>query len=175
MSQRLTYRLRYDEHHLDRWIDLRCALATKKVTITRAIKDALNGRAGSTIACMDSNCAMRSASLFPHKVYLAVFTASSAYIVDKLDHGGQPSHCVWYRHNDSEAIGIHDNVSPKEIIRLGLAETTITLRPPKRWLNRKQVRNQTTKPHPAAPGPKKEVLPTGARKRALAAGILVLP
>lgn len=173
--QKLTYRLRYDENHLDRWIDLKCSPAKQRVVISREVKDVLSARAGSTIACMNSNCAHRLQNSFPHKVYLAVFTASAAYFVDRLKRNGQPDHCVWYRHNDGESVGIHDKFGPQEIIKRGIANKTIVLRPPQRMLNRKQIRKQTSKPRPESPGPKKEALPVGARRRAVAAGILVLP
>jgi hypothetical protein len=173
----LTYRLRYDEHDLSRYIDLPCSAGKTTIQISRQDKDVLTARAGTTIACMNANCAKRSSDKFPHPVYLAVFTNTSAYIVDKLTAGGQPKHCVWYRHNDREAISIHDKLGPKAIIDKGLSQRVVTLRPPKVRLGQSgtEAGRAPRESNPSVPGPNKTVLTTGARKRAQAAGILVIP
>jgi hypothetical protein len=171
--QRLTFRFRYDENDLGRYMDVPCSVGKKKVVLSREEVDVLKKRAGSTLACMDANCAMREGEpAFGHPVHLAVFIGTAAYILDRLTDGMQPAHFVWYKHNDHNGIHLNDKVSAKTIIKKGLAEKTITLRPPKRVKRKHPVRvGQKHKRDPGAEGQNKTPLPYGAYRRALEAGL----
>jgi hypothetical protein len=141
--------------------------------------DVLSSQRGATVGCTNSICAVRSAANggFPHPVYLAVFTKTSAYIVDKLDRNGQPAHVVWYKHNDGTSIELNDHVVNRRTLlsRINLRKTVV-LTPPIVRAGIKNIYSNGTHPQTERDTrtPRRNAVPRGAMARAEKAGLLVL-
>ena len=147
-----------------------CSDAKSVVRMSRAEADVFRGKPGIAVACADARCAMESDGIFPHPVYLAEFTRSHAYIVDRLDRQGQPAHCVKYEHDDGEWIRKFDAPGGKaKLLRSGNAERVVTLRVPQKHQYR------PGRPKGNSDGSRSKPLPSGAARRAIEAGWLVVP
>jgi hypothetical protein len=175
-------RIYTDETDLKKYFTVECDRAKKDVVMLRSDHDALTATKGSTIACMNANCAMRQASLFPHPVYLVAFTRGACYVVDRINKGGVPIHAVAYEHSNSKDIGIHDKVGPKKLLELGRATKTITLRAPRnqagefrkysrKWTGVKSAERTGTGLTGTGNKPRITPVPHGAKRRAIEAGI----
>lgn len=150
-------------------ISVPCSDAKGEVRMTRTKAAVLRGKPGIAVTCANAQCAMDSEGVFPHPCYLAEFTRSKAYIVDRLNARGQPSHCVRYRHDDAAWIDKFDKPGGKnKLLKSGEVERTIRLYPPAHRGSQAGSRpsrrdgSRTNKP-----------LPGGAARRAINAGWIV--
>jgi hypothetical protein len=169
----LTHTIYPDENDLDKHLTIACSPGTHVVKLLRTEVDVLNGKGGSTSQCMNTNCANRSKNVFPHSVFFVEFTATSAFVVDKITKGKQPKHCIWYKHNQSKQIDLHDRLGPKKFHELGLSKKTITLRPPVVRVGKKK-KGTNTKLNTGVQAPHRTPIAHGARKRAIAAGLILI-
>lgn len=146
-------------------ISVPCSDAKSFVRLSRTEADVIRGKPGVALACANAQCAMDNKGLFPHPVYLAEFTRSSAYIVDRLNRQGQPTHCVRYRHDDGGWIGKFDVPGGKaRLIRSGEAERTVTLSVPSK------NKYRAGRPQGNQDGSRSKTMPHGATRRAIEAG-----
>jgi hypothetical protein len=151
-------------------IAVACSDASHRVRLPRAEADVLAGKPGISVACANAQCAMDGKGNFPHPVYLAEFVRSYAYIVDRLDRHGQPTHCVKYRHDDGNWIGKFDKPGGKaKLIASGDAERVVNLSPPQKH------RYRPGRPRGTIDGSRSKTLPHGAHKRAIDAGWVIAP
>ena len=105
--------------------------AKHTIRMTRTAADVLAGKQGIAVACANALCATTHSNLFPHPVYMAEFTHRHAFIVDRVDRKGQPSHCIKYRHDDQTWIQEFDAPGgKKKLLKSGQAERVVTLDPP---------------------------------------------
>lgn len=149
-----------------------CVDAKSTVRITRTEANVIHGKAGIAVACANAECAMESPKAFPHKVYMAEFTKSKAYIVDRLDRNGQPARCIRYRHDDEQWIGKFDKPGGKrKLILSGDVERVVTLSPPAQR-NKPSVAGR---PKGKSDGSRTSKMGYGATKRAIEAGWIVAP
>lgn len=170
----LTHSIYYDPRNLRRRYIVACSPATHVVKLTREAMDVLQSKQGTTVGCTNSNCAARvGEAVFGHPVFLAEFTKTSAYIVDRLDRYGMPKHCIWYKHNDGETIDLNDHiVSRTELLKRINLGKAVVLRPP---ANR--VGQKPSAPHAQAPRhaqtARRNPVAHGAIRRAKEAGLFV--
>lgn len=147
-----------------------CSDAKATVRLSRSEADVIQGKPGVALACANAKCAMGSNGVFPHRVYLAEFTHSCAFIVDRIDRQGQPAHCIRYRHDDGSWIKKFDVPGGKiKLIRSGDAERNITLSPPQKHSYR------PGRPSGESNGSRSKTLPHGAARRAVEAGWVIAP
>jgi len=127
-----TVKIYLDERDLTKFVTVAISRATRVVKIKREDFDVRDSRPGSTIGCVNSVCAHRLGDkAFPHPVHLAVFTASRAYIVDKVNKAGIPVHAVWYAHDDKLGVNLNDHIHPRNVLKRVLdLNRVVTLRPP---------------------------------------------
>jgi hypothetical protein len=166
----------YDPRDFTRKFTVPCSMGTQEVFLTREAVDVLKSKKGATIGCTNSRCAARlGSSVFGHKVYLVEFTKTSCYVVDKIDKNGQPTHCVWYKHNDGETIDLNDQIHDRlELIQRIKLHKKVRLFPPVSRAGQKT----TDGTHPAGPRnqetDRRKAVPHGALLRAKNAGLLIL-
>jgi len=104
--------------------------ASKSLVLSAKLFHALNGHAGSTIACAISNCAMEHKTLFSHPVHFVAVTKTRILVVDKLKDGA-PAHAVRYAHNRPDIVDIQDTKSKRFMKKhAALLEGDVTLSPP---------------------------------------------
>lgn len=115
-------------------IGVPCSDAKSPVILKRSLADVLAGEEGLAVTCANACCALREdGEAFPHDVFMASFTDNRAYIVDKLDKRGVPSHCVRYAHNDGAFQKAYDTKGKQRLSKMSGVEATIVLNvPPKR-------------------------------------------
>lgn len=144
--------------------------ARSTVRLPRKEADVIAGKPGMAVACANAQCSMVNPGVFSHPVYLAEFTRTHAYIVDRLSRQGQPTHCVRYRHDDGGWIAKFDKPGGKaKLIRSGDAERTVTLSPPQKHKYR------PGRPKGTQDGSRSKSMPHGATRRAIEAGWVALP
>lgn len=172
-SKGFTKRFYLNEKDPKAYIELFVRPGRHTIELDRIEADVLHAKAGRSLSCMNSICANRGATegKFPHPVYGVVFDTSMAYVVDKVTPGRQWKSVVRYRHNDRNAIKIHDRVNPKEIIKLGMAVKKVVLSPPLSAPTRSGYKGQNGTSRVG--GRPKLVIPTGTRRRAMEAGLLL--
>lgn len=145
--------------------------ATKGVQINGSVIDALKGARGTVIGCHLSQCAMRNADHFPHPCKFAAFTRTTALIVTKIK-GGKPVEAVLYNHGYSRLVDLNDTDISKKYVHdhPELADRKFTLRPPQK--TRKANPPRGTQEHRNGDGTKSAVVPKGALRRAVQAGLV---
>jgi hypothetical protein len=146
------------------------SLAKHDVVIDGTLADAMMGIPGDTIGCHLSKCATRNSAAFPHAFKLAAFNKTTCFIMDRIAKG-KPSHMVKYRHSYGKLVDLNDKDIAKTFVREHpeLVERSFVLR---KMRTRKKVpgahgdadRKRAGNPHP--------VVPRGAMKRALDAGLI---
>lgn len=166
LNYRHTFRLGFGDDGQTFNICVAMSQPKASVRLDRTEADVIAGKAGIAVACADMKCAERNSKSFPHPVYLAEFTKTRAYFVDKLDKDGQPKHCICYAHDDGEWIVKFDQPGgKKKLIRSGDVERTITLTPPPRWrpreLNRPKGKYNASRTKPMSYGSKKRAIEAG--------------
>ena len=170
-QRRATARIYYGDHRTQPVLywTVKVRLAKKPVTIDGTLLDAIRGTPGSTIGCHLSNCAHRNTDAFEHPCYFAAFTKTTCLVVEKITRG-QPSHAVKYRHGYGDLVEINDKKVNNRFIRRHpeLAERQFVLRPPRKM--RPLGRDHTSTY--AAPYHKRALVPRGALKRAIDAGLV---
>lgn len=126
-----TVKIYLDETDLSNYVTVAVSEATHIVKIKRSDFDVDWSKAGSTIGCVNAVCAQRLGErAFPHPVKLAVFTASRAYIVDRVDAIGRPTHAVWYAHDDKLGVNLNDHIHSRDTLKSVLdMNRVVTLRP----------------------------------------------
>lgn len=166
----------YDPRDLRRCYQVRCSPATKTVVIKRLSKDVLTSKAGVSIGCTNSNCAVRlGKETFGHDVFLADFSKTSVYIVDKLDRNGQPKHCVWYKHNDGASIDLNDHVLNRQTLLEALdMSKDVVLRPPIQRFDQKNNAHKNKQAPRTVQTARRKPVAYGAMRRASEAGLIVL-
>jgi hypothetical protein len=182
MAQRkkvLFHNFRYDPRDMRRLFKVKCSPATRKVELKRSDIDVLTSRRGTSVGCTNSNCAVRMGrAAFGHDVFLADFTKTSVYIVDKLDKNGQPKHCIWYKHNDGATIDMNDHVvNRKDLLRSLDMGKTVVLRPPRTRIGRVIAKSHSHTPSAESrtqETERRKPVAYGAMRRAVEAGLLVL-
>lgn len=168
--KRKSHRIYIDENDLTKFYTVKCSNAKKPVTMLRSDHDVLTAKRGSTLACMNANCAKRHKGLFPHPVFLIAFTKRACYVVDKISKGGVPLHAVVYEHRNNKDIDVHDRFGPTTLLQIGRAEKYITLFPPHKRSSGARV-GATAGVH-REPGERRITpIPRGAKERAKNAGI----
>lgn len=107
--------------------------AKRNVSINGRALDALRACRGVTIGCAISNTAMANVAAFPHKVYYAHITATCAYLVDKINSNGQPTHAVRYHHAYKHITEDNDTGAWKKMVAETptLMERSFALRVPR--------------------------------------------
>jgi hypothetical protein len=115
------------------WWNVKVSEARRAVTINGSILHALKAHAGVTVGCGLSRMAMDNAKAFPHPVYLASFTKSTALLVDKLKRNGEPAHAVLYKHRYGHITDHNDDGTLKRLVKENpsLIERPFILRPPR--------------------------------------------
>lgn len=174
-KQALTHSIYYDPRNLRRRYIVACTPATRIVKLTRIAADVLQSRQGTTVGCTDSQCAARlGEAVFGHPVFLAEFTKTSAYIVDKLDRYGQPKHCIWYKHNDGDTVDLNDHIiSRGELLKRIDLEKSVVLKPPVVRLGQMQGRVAHPQASRHAQTARRNPVAHGAIRRAKEAGLFV--
>ncbi|MCE5292961.1 MAG: hypothetical protein LLG14_27510 [Nocardiaceae bacterium] len=174
-ATRFTKRFHLDETNPSSYIELEVRPGKHVIKLDRIEADVLNAHAGKSLACMNAVCAKReaAASKFPHLFYGIVFDTTMAYVIDKLTPGRQWARAVRYRHNDRSGVKMHDRLGPKKILALSKAEKTVTLSPPLTKPTRAGYKGQNGS---SRAGMKTRlVVPMGARRRAIEAGLILVP
>lgn len=174
-TKRFTKRFYIDEKNPEAFIELPVRPGQHTIELDRIEADVLHAKAGKSLACMNAVCIQREAATgkFPHPVYGVVFDTTMAYIIDKITPGRQWKSAVRYRHNDRNGVKIHDQVGPRKIIELGKAVKTVVLTPP--------LTGPTRAGRPGQNGTSRSgtttrlMIPTGTRRRAKEAGLLLTP
>jgi hypothetical protein len=175
-TKRFTKRFYIDEKNPKAYIELLVRPGKKTIELDRIEADVLHAQAGKSLGCMNSLCILREAALgkFPHAVHAVVFDATTAYIIDKITAGRQWKSAVRYKHNDRNGVKIHDQLGPKKIIALGKAVKHVVLSPPKAVLSGASEQKGA---HPRSGiglhRSHKLMVPTGTRRRAKEAGLLL--
>lgn len=103
--------------------------AKETVTLNRTVANVLAGTEGMSISCANADCALKSGA-FPHPVYMAAFSDNRAFVVDKLDKRGVPSHCVRYAHNEGEFQKEYDPKGKQRLAKTSGVEKAFVLTPP---------------------------------------------
>ncbi len=172
----LYHNFRYDPRDLSRRLRVKCSPATRRVILTRTEADVVASRAGVSIGCTNSNCAVRMGKeAFGHEVIMADFSKTSVYIIDQLDKRGQPKHCVWYKHNDGASIDLNDHVvSRQELLEKLDMDKSILLQPPVIRLGQNNPPHRTPQAPRDEATPRRKAVAYGAMRRAREAGLLVL-
>jgi hypothetical protein len=175
MARRKSYtRIYYgpEGHERDLWWTVEVRDATKAVKINGKLIHAIEGQAGTTVGCSMSNTAvdLDNVGEFPHSVYLAAFTRSRAFVVDKIKNGA-PSSAVKYRHSYGDIIDLNDGKALERIAKKdpSIIEREFVLMVPKKRT-----------PKSLLPGPgltktgitTKAFVPRGALRRAQKAGLI---
>jgi hypothetical protein len=113
----------------------------------------------------------RNSACFPHDVYFASFTKSSAYIVDKLDKKGQPYSAVRYGHRYGYLTDQNDAGTLKKMVQEDplLMERPFTLRPPRKQSEGRPAGDRTAMDKQRI---SRVFAPKGALARAVKAGII---
>jgi hypothetical protein len=112
-------------------IPVRVVDAKAPVTLSRTIKDVLNGTAGMAVTCANAICALRlNGSVFPHPVYMVEFTDHRAYVVSKLNKSGVPVQCYRYAHNEGAFQKQYDTKGKNRLAKMSGVEKDFTLTPP---------------------------------------------
>lgn len=179
MTQRkkaLYHTFYYDPRDMRRKFRVKCSPATRIVALKRSDIDVLTSKRGTSIGCTNSNCAVRlGKAAFGHEVFLADFTKTSAYIVDKLDRNGQPKHCVFYKHRDGRTIDLNDHVvSRRELLSKIDMDTEVLLVPPPNLLGQNNGAHKVRQAPRTQETARRKPVAYGAMRRAMEAGLLVL-
>lgn len=157
-------------HETSLFWSVRVSEATQPVTINGSILHALKGYSGMTVGCGLSNMAVdkENAKAFPHPVFLASFTKTTAMIVDKLKPDGSPAHAVLYKHSYEHITDNNDSGTLKEMVLEdpSIIERSFTLRVPRK---RGKTLHGQAKKNPDT-GSKRNFVPRGALARAVKAG-----
>lgn len=147
--------------------------AKKPVAVNGNILHALKGHAGVTVGCGLSNMAVdrANAKAFPHSVYLASFTKSTALIVDKLKADGSPAHAVRYAHSYGHITDRNDRGTLKKMVKEDptIIERSFTLRLPGKRPSSGKNAGKTTADKRGT-GRAQAFVPRGALARAVKAG-----
>lgn len=88
---------------------------TKTVQMNGSVQHAVASRPGSSVACTFANMAMDNPDVFPHPVKYAVFTKSTALIVDKIRRG-RPAHGFLYSHDLGPLVDMNDRNEIKRAV-----------------------------------------------------------
>jgi hypothetical protein len=113
-------------------IPLRASLAKQSVQLNRTVADIKRGQEGLAITCANAECGLRmNGTAFPHPAYIIEFTDKRAYVVDKLNKAGTPTHCVVYEHNQGSFQKAFDTKTKSALMKMSKAEATFSLWPPK--------------------------------------------
>lgn len=109
--------------------------AKNSVTVNGAVAHALRAKPGVTVGCALSNVASDAANVkaFPHPVKLVSITKSTAYVVDKVNKAGIPSHAVRYGHNYGRITDCNDQRTLNALVKESpeTMERPFTLYPPR--------------------------------------------
>lgn len=89
-------------------IKFRVADAKRSVAIERTKDDAALGRRTDPEACMNTNCAMRQASVFPHKVMAAWFFKRTLFVLKSFNSNTNSGVVVRYLHSNTADINKFD-------------------------------------------------------------------
>lgn len=140
------------------------------MVINGSVIDALKGARGTVIGCHLSQCAMRNADHFPHPCKFAAFTRSTALIVTKI-RAGKPVEAVLYNHGYGRLVDLNDTEISKKYVHdhPELAARKFTLRPPQKM--RAHIPGNPQK-HRNGDGTNRAVVPKGALRRAVQAGLV---
>jgi hypothetical protein len=147
----------------------------RKVNMNGSLADAMAGAAGTTIGCHLSVCCQRNAAEFEkqagHACKMASFTSNTALIVTKIKNG-QPVEAVRYAHSYGQLVALNDTDPKKNYLKKtpDLVEREFTLKPPQKRAvpgahNSKNVSAERA-------GSKRQMVPRGALKRAVDAGLV---
>ena len=147
--------------------------AKRDVLINGDVCHALAGQPGVTIGCAMSNVAADNADGFPHPVILAAFTKSIAYIVDKVNKDGMPSHAVRYHHSYGRIVDKNDAATLKKMAleQPELMNRSFTLRVPPAYRDASTLTHNTP-PTGSGRASSRAKVQRGAVARAIRAGIL---
>lgn len=144
------------------------------VIVNGEVLDALRAEPGVTVGCALSNVAVgrRNAKAFPHPVFLASFTKTTALIVDRLNKNGQPDHAVVYRHAYGHITDRNDDSTLKKMVAETptVMERSFLLRPPKERPPSGVTAGQTKPENIGRSGRAQSFVPRGALARAVKAG-----
>lgn len=156
------------------WWTVRVTDARRPVTVNGDVLHALKGQPGVTIGCGLSNMAIdrRNAKAFPHPVYLACFTKTTAFLVDRLRKNGSPEHAVVYRHSYGHITDRNDDDTLKKMVTddPSIMERSFTLRVPSVRPPSGATAGQTKKEDKGKSGHGQAFVPRGALARAVKAG-----
>lgn len=145
--------------------------AKEPITFNGTIEQALKGHAGVTVGCAISYTCRENAKAFPHAVYLASITKTTALMVDRLNKAGQPTHAVIYEHSYPHIISWNDRRELKKMVKEdpSIMERAFTFRPP-----RKQVQGSGRNAGKRRLGSTRGMafVPRGAMARAVEAGLM---
>jgi len=166
-------RVHYGPPHKNLFWKVKCKNATKDVTIKGKQLHALNGKAGFTIGCHISNCAMdeeNKKAFDPHRVLIASVSKSRLVIVTDIE--GDSAHGVLYEHDYGKFVDMNDNKKDNKYIQAhpDFFERDFRFKAPRRRTK------DTRGTHEKKAGPaRKAVVPLGALRRAVKAGLVSQP
>lgn len=165
-------RIYYGPHGHEKSMSLQCRVrdATEDVKVNGKVMHALKGQPGVTVGCALSNVASANPDSFPHPVYLAAFTKSTALIVEKLVPNGL-SHAVRYGHGYGHITDKNDEGTLKKMVKEdpAIIEKPFVLRVPRiRPGDHSRIRTETDKPR----GSNRTYVPRGGYARARKAGLI---
>lgn len=144
------------------------------VTLNGDVFHALKGYSGVTIGCGLSNMAIdrKNAKAFPHPVYLASFTKTTAFLVDRLKKNGQPDHAVIYRHRYGYITDRNDDNTLKQMVKddPSIMERSFILKPPSKRPPSGATAGQTKDEDKGKSNRGQAFVPRGALARAVKAG-----
>jgi hypothetical protein len=147
-----------------------CSNAKTLVQIGRNELDAINGKPGSVVECMDALCALRLKSKFPHPVYWFEIARSKGFAVDKIYKDGTPKHVIRYNRSASDIRDTREFDRPggkARMIRQGRVDKLISFLPGTSGSDRKTYPRDSTPKNKVGTGTKKDsVVRHGAWGRA---------
>jgi hypothetical protein len=160
-------------------IPLRASLAKQSVQLSRTVADIQKGQEGLAITCANAECGLRlNGTAFPHPAYIIEFTDRRAYVVDRLNKAGTPTHCVVYEHGQGDFQKAFDTKGKNALMKMSGVEATFSLWPPRPGVSPGKGTNRsgsTTSGTPRAvrASRAKEKSRKGAIARAERAGIML--
>lgn len=155
------------------WWTVKVSPAKSSVNINGEVLHALRATPGVTIGCGLSNMAVDNAEAFPHPVYLASFTKSTALLVDRLNKDGSPAHAVLYQHRYKHITDANDARTLKRMVKEDptVMQREFTLSVPRQSNPSGKTAGQTPRDRKGSRGNDgKTFMPRGALQRAVRAG-----
>ena len=99
------------------------------IRIHRTEADVRAGKQGQTISCANI-VAARRLQIFGEDAVHIEFTQTGCFVIDRVNRAGEPTGCSMWKHNDGQFQKQFDSKPKRTVIRAGLADRVITLRPP---------------------------------------------